>query len=187
MKATKTKGDNQMETKEILEKYEELAGYYMDELDKYSWELFTLKPSATEWSLGEMYNHLIETGFLQLASLQACATAPENRKLKKTWVGKWVYMTGAIPPIKAKVPPSAEHTSQQPRSREELRQKLEQLSAQMKAIAPSIDSISPDRKVKHPYFGYINAQEWYYHIVMHFAHHLRQKKRLDEFIAAHEA
>jgi hypothetical protein len=41
--------------------------------------------------------------------------------------------------------------------------------------------------VKHPYFGYINAQEWYHHIVMHFAHHLRQKKRLDEFIAAHAA
>lgn len=43
-----------------------------------------------------------------------------------------------------------------------------------------VSSTSPDRKINHPYFGYINAHEWYHHIVMHVAHHLRQKKRLDQ-------
>ena len=37
-------------------------------------------------------------------------------------------------------------------------------------------------KTKHPGLGYFSAEEWLQFAEMHFRHHLRQKKRIDEFL-----
>ncbi len=42
-----------------MKKFEELATYYIEELERYSIEQFRTKPSSEEWSLGQMYSHLI--------------------------------------------------------------------------------------------------------------------------------
>ncbi|MBB3110080.1 hypothetical protein FHS18_002147 [Paenibacillus phyllosphaerae] len=166
----------------ILKQFQCLSQHYMEEMKKYTWEDFNRKPSAASWSLGEMYTHVIETGYLQMKSLLACLEVPENHALKKTFAGKVVYFIGGIPPIKAKVPPSAEGTAYPPSSREELIKKMNVLEQQMEQALPIVMGASPDRKIEHPYFGYINAREWYYHILMHVKHHLRQKKRIDSFL-----
>lgn len=99
--------------------------------------------------------------------------ASENPHAKNTLTGRVVYFVGRIPPIKAKVPPSAEGTARPPESKEELAQKMTVLQKQMEEALPDVKAASPHRKVEHPYFGYIHAKEWYHHIVMHMAHHLR--------------
>jgi hypothetical protein len=37
-------------------------------------------------------------------------------------------------------------------------------------------------KTKHPGLNYFNANEWFQFAEMHFRHHLRQKKRIEEFL-----
>jgi hypothetical protein len=37
-------------------------------------------------------------------------------------------------------------------------------------------------KTKHPGLGYFSAHEWLQFADMHFRHHLRQKKRIDDFL-----
>jgi hypothetical protein len=56
-----------------------------------------------------------------------------------------------------------------------LQNKLQDLSAQ-------IDNAVHFGKTKHPALGYLAAKEWYKLIVIHFRHHLRQKKRIDLFL-----
>lgn len=171
-----------MKPDRILARFQTLSQHYIIEIDKYAWEQFNRKPSPESWSLGEMYSHVINTGFLQMQSLHACLQAPANRSAKKTIVGKIVYLVGGIPPVKAKVPKSAEGTASVPGSKQELIDGMARLRRQMEEALPLVKDASPDRKVEHPYFGYINAKEWYHHIVMHVAHHLRQKKRIDAFL-----
>ncbi|MFC4101298.1 DinB family protein [Paenibacillus xanthanilyticus] len=171
-----------MKPDRIYARFLTLSQHYMTELDTYAWEAFNRKPSADSWSLGEMYSHIINTGFLQMQSLHACLQAPENREAKKTSAGKLVYLIGCIPPVRAKVPKSAEGTASVPADKQELIDNMAQLRRQMEEALPLVKVASPNRKVEHPYFGYINALEWYHHIVMHVAHHLRQKKRIDAFL-----
>ncbi|UHA75578.1 DinB family protein [Paenibacillus sp. 481] len=171
-----------MKQKRILGQFLSIMQQYEHALDTYTFEQLVKKPSAQQWSLGEMYNHIIETGLLQIAALKKCVDAPKMPGATKTWKGKVVFMLGSIPPIRAKVPESAEHTAFQPTSKEELKERLQAFAQEMRDLAPQLEKIDSDRKVEHPYFGHINAIEWYDHILMHVRHHLRQKKRLDAWL-----
>ena len=77
-----------------MKKFEELATYYIDELERYSIEQFRMKPSHEEWSLGQMYNHLISATRMQLDAIAKCRTELPSVTNKKTDMGEKVYMMG---------------------------------------------------------------------------------------------
>lgn len=72
----------------------------------------------------------------------------------------------------------------QPRDIEEIMQGFSEIRKQLLDISPRIASSPFNGKTKHPGFGYLNAAEWVQVIDMHFRHHLRQKRRLEEFLNA---
>jgi hypothetical protein len=43
-----------------------------------------------------------------------------------------------------------------------------------------VDDINPNYRVEHGGFGWLNAQEWFALVGMHFRHHLRQKYELEQ-------
>ncbi|MGG0706696.1 DinB family protein [Bacillus paramobilis] len=162
-----------------MKKFEELATYYIEELEKYSIEQFRMKPSNEEWSLGQMYNHLISATRMQLDAIAKCRTELPSVTNKKTVMGEKVYMMGAFPDIKIKLPDHPGYTPENPANKEDVQKKLLELITIVKDIEPTLPSIPYDCKVKHPGLGYLHATEWFQLISMHFAHHLRQKKRLE--------
>ncbi|PEZ09303.1 hypothetical protein CN326_02945 [Bacillus sp. AFS018417] len=169
-----------MKTSIVLEKFEELATYYIKELEKYPLELFIQKPSDEEWSLGQMYNHLILSAFhMQIAAIEKCANQTAAIGGDKTDAGEKIYAMGAFPPIQIKVPDRPGYTPDNPTNKEDMKQSLLQLIEKMKEIGPKLSTIPGDFKVEHPRLGYLNATEWFQLIYMHFQHHLRQKERLD--------
>lgn len=89
-----------------------------------------------------------------------------------------------LPPVKIKVPDSPEYTPTTPESTEEVKVRLQLLTAKMREIEPSVAGIPRDRKVPHPAFGYLSAIEWFQLVPMHFRHHLRQKQELDDFLVS---
>jgi hypothetical protein len=92
------------------------------------------------------------------------------------------YWLGRFLPIRIKVPASPEYTPVQPDGIIQIRERLDVLKAEMTRTAARLQSARESGKTKHPAFGYLNAQEWFQLIDMHFRHHLRQKKRLDQFL-----
>ncbi|MFB9328348.1 DinB family protein [Paenibacillus aurantiacus] len=138
-----------MKPDRILARFQTLSQHYISEMDKYTWEEFNRKPAKDSWSLGEMYSHVINTGFLQMQSLHASLQAPDNPSAKKTIVGKIVYLIGGIPPIKAKVPKSAEGTASVPASKQELIVNMASLRRQMEEALTLVKGASLDRKVEH--------------------------------------
>jgi hypothetical protein len=163
----------------MLEKFESLATYYVKELDKYTIEQFRTKPSEEEWSLGQMYNHLLAATYMQLDAIEKCKTETPSVANKKTDMGEKVYIMWAFPDIQIKVPDHPGYTPENRTTKEEVQEHFLELITIVKDIEPTLTSIPNDCKVEHPGLGYLNATEWFQLISMHFAHHLRQKERLE--------
>ncbi len=70
----------------------------------------------------------------------------------------------------------------QPDNKEELMSRLMNLKDEINNVAILISKSSFKGKTKHSGLGYFNADEWVHFAEMHFRHHLRQKKRIDDFL-----
>jgi hypothetical protein len=93
-----------------------------------------------------------------------------------------MFCINLFPPVRIKVPPSPTYTPKQPESREKIKAGMRLLQKRLQDLSGEIDNAVHFGKTKHSSFGYLEAKKWYQLIVMHFRHHLRQKKRIDLFL-----
>ncbi len=186
-----------MDTKEILHQFSETVSEYIRELEDCSLDQLLWKPSEDEWSLGQMYMHLIGSAqFMQLRNAVLCLEPGGSRDIpqaEKTETGKAVFKTGSFPPERIRVPPSPQYTPSQPESKEQLISGLRDTLRQMTEIEPRIalafgtvprlqeepGKESVPYTVVHPRLGGLNALEWFQLIEIHYRHHVLQKIRLE--------
>jgi len=191
-----------MNTKETLRKFEETVSGYIRELDGFSLEQLLWRPAKDEWSLGQMYVHLIRSAqFMHLRNIALCLAPNGNGAVSspgRTKQGEELFNAGSFPPERVWVPPSPQYTPLQPESKEQLMEGLRDTVRRMGEIEPAVaaafdleaQALSEPEKdtvfdlvqntVVHPRFGGLNALEWFQLIEMHYRHHLLQKKRLDD-------
>jgi hypothetical protein len=178
---------NTMNTLDVLRNFEEITGYYLEQLKNLSMEQLLHKPSENEWSIGQLYVHLVNTTlYMQLRNIELCrdASAPSVQiDGVKNEAGTAFFSQGSFPPISIQVPPSPQYTPKQPESKEELADGLKRAAAAMKETVPFLDSIPANHTVAHPGLGNLNAAEWFQLADMHYRHHLRQLDRLKAVIA----
>lgn len=175
-----------MNTSETLQNFEDIIHHYIEELNDINLEQLKQQPGDNEWSLGQMYRHLINTAlYMQLRSAEQCI-APEGGQSftdgDKTEAGIAVFELGAFPPIRIQVPPSPQYTPEQPDSKEQLVQGLNTVLQRWKDIAPRIQDAPMQNLVAHPRLGALNAKEWFMLVEMHYRHHLLQKERLKSYL-----
>jgi|WetSurMetagenome_2_1015567.scaffolds.fasta_scaffold194726_1 hypothetical protein len=172
-------------TQSILSQFETTAGIWLASLSQYSEEQFARKPDENSWSIGQVYNHLVTgTRLYQLQQVARCLEGKKNEKnAGKKLPGKLTFLLGSFPPLRIKVPPSEIYTPKQPSNIETMKTGLEKLITIMRETERKLAGASAISKTSHPAFGFLNAQEWFHLIEMHFRHHLHQKKRLDRFLA----
>ncbi|WP_458120790.1 DinB family protein [Paenibacillus sp. Z6-24] len=180
-----------------LQRLEQQLDQYGQELHRYTLEQLTRQPSAQEWSLGQMYQHLIAAAlYMQMGNIDKCImqyehdlqqhnAQPENPSAQsaaegKTEMGENIFENGSFPPVRVKVPGVPEPA--QPESREQLLNGLEQVRIRARELAPQAAAVPARYTERHPSFGDLNAAEWMVLIEMHYRHHLHQKRRLDEFL-----
>ncbi|WP_028543775.1 DinB family protein [Paenibacillus taiwanensis] len=169
---------NERLSQEVAEIRQSLRQYEL-ELDYYSTEQLTAVPLVGSWSIGQVYKHLIDSTLrFHLRAIEQCA-AEKAAGGAKTEVGEVIYKGGAFPPIKIKVPDSADYTPLQPADRQQLIDGLRQVSIELDAALITAAGSDPQSKVEHPGLGWLNAEEWLQLVRMHFHHHLRQKAELD--------
>jgi len=172
--------------KSILFQFEKTAKIWLSAIDHYSEEQFIKKRDADTWSVGQIYNHLVNgTLSYTLQQVEQCLDGSKTeRNGSKTLPGKLTFMLQSFPPIRIKVPPSEIYTPKQPENIEVMSTGLEKLIVKMRETEKKLSGAGETRKTAHPAFGFLNAREWFQLIEMHFRHHLRQKKRLDNFLAS---
>lgn len=162
--------------------YEKVSSYWLKELGNYSEEQFAKKPAEGSWSVGQVYTHLIMANdhFFIKNAAQCLNGEGEHKKGGKSKWGRLLFAINGFPPIKFKKPGGAETEPRQPENIEYIRRKLQVSIETMTQLSPKLAGYDPMQKVKHPAFGYLNAKEWFQMNLMHFRHHLRQKKKLDK-------
>jgi hypothetical protein len=175
-----------MNTKESLHALEETVSYYLEQLEGVSEEQLCRKPSDEEWSLGQVYIHLINTTqFMSMRNIKLCREEAKDATAVggvKTDAGEAVFRNGGFPDTKIAVPPSPQYTPPQPNGKEQLTSGLLNILQQMQEIEPMLQDISSDVTAAHPRLGALNAKEWFNMVEMHFRHHVKQLHRLQSFV-----
>jgi DinB superfamily len=154
-------------------------------LQAYSPEQLRYIPEPGVWSIGQMYNHLLVVAHEYLDSAETCALAGGEQTQGKTEFGEYLFNIGGFPPIKIQLPPELNSDPDNTKTSEDISRELDQLMDRMKELKIKVDEINPNSKQKHGGFGWLNAQEWFDLVGMHFRHHLRQKYELDEIWVKH--
>ncbi len=167
-----------------LDKTLQAVAHWEEALKVYSMDDLRRRPEDGGWSLGQVYVHLIQATLdFQLKRAEACMTSPANQAKGKNFKGILIYrILGGFPPARIKVPPSAEYTPAEPESKEQLQNGLATVRQKVAELAKKLAEANSQGKVAHPAIGFLNADEWFQLIEMHFRHHLRQKKRLDTLL-----
>lgn len=169
-------------TTEALQALEVTVGRYLTELENLDMEQLLHKTNEEEWSLGQMYLHLIQSAqFMHLRNVDQCLAGSEPTLItagEKTEIGRTVFERGSFPPDRIRVPASPQYTPKQPESKEQLMEGLLAVVERMKHTEPALSQAPERNKVPHPRFGALNAKEWFLLIEMHYRHHFLQLGRL---------
>jgi DinB superfamily len=177
-----------MNSNEILKRTSEHTVRYLEEIESLDMEQLTRKESVEDWSLGQMYIHLINAAlYMQLQSVEACISeTPETTVVnaEKTEVGETIFAQGAIPPIRIQVPASPQYTPPQPESKAQIVSGFHTVLQRMEEILPRLESSSSRHKALHPAFGALDAKEWFALVEMHYRHHFLQQERLKKALPA---
>jgi hypothetical protein len=80
--------------------------------------------------------------------------------------------------------PAAGIFIKQPESKDEVRQKLLAIKADVNDLYAAFDPSKAIGKTRHPGLLYFNTLDWLQFAEMHLRHHFRQKKRIDETLFA---
>ncbi len=167
-----------------LTAFKQVLSVWEAELPKYTIEDVLKKPNENAWSMGQVYNHLISATLnFHLKQVEVCLNTTQNENGKKNFKGFLAFnIINGFPPIKIAVPSSETYTPKQPASIDELTKGLQRVKLSMEQTLPLIKAGNTKSKTAHPGFSFLNASEWYTIVGMHFRHHLRQKKMLDETV-----
>lgn len=144
-------------TEEALRLIEGTITQYIEELDHLSMNQLLYKNNEDEWSIGQMYMHLIQS--LHLNHIRECLTGSEAAKLnivEKTEQGKAVFEQGSFPPIRISVPASPAYTPSQPESKKQLITGLHRVMDKLKEIEPEVSQSR--RKLIHFSKGLISLK-----------------------------
>lgn len=175
-----------MNTNEILLSVEAQTTSYLNELANLSMEQICRKPSADEWSLGQMLVHLMNSSrLMHLRNVEVCKDASNPGVCVggvKNDRGERAFREGSFPPVRIQVPPSPQYTPTQPAGKEEIQAGMQDVIVRMRAVASILDEIPLENTVEHPGFGYLNGEEWFQLIEMHYRHHRHQLGRLHAFL-----
>ncbi|MGG4046207.1 DinB family protein [Paenibacillus favisporus] len=169
-------------TANALQDLETSVERYLIELENFDMEQLLIKTNEEEWSIGQMYMHLIQTAqFMHLQHVDSCLAGNGTALVTaedKTEIGRKVYELGSFPPVRVRVPASPQYTPQQPESKEQIIEGLRSVVERMKRTEPALSQEPEQYKIPHPRFGPLSAKEWFLLVEMHYRHHFMQLERL---------
>jgi hypothetical protein len=158
---------------------------WITELGKYSFTHLTAKASQASWSLGQVYMHVIGQTEYYVEQILSCISNNDNSQDDMSANGKMLFQNNGFPDEIIEGP-STNADTPQPVSKEELMLHLLRIKKAINHAAVLISGSSFAGKTKHPGLHYFNANEWLKFAEMHLRHHRRQKKRIDDYLSAHQ-
>lgn len=165
----------------MIQNFNQTIDYWISELDKYEFAHLCAKPSVESWSLGQLYLHLIYDTTFFIQQIEICNSNNDHAGAEASANAREMFRNNAFPDERIEGAPSNAHIPQ-PETKEQLMNDLVEIRSHMNSVASMISETSFSGKTRHPGLDYFNATQWLQFADMHLRHHLRQKKRLDNFL-----
>lgn len=159
------------------------AKYLLKELEYYGENQFKRKTDASDWTIGQLYHHLIQGSIEQhFKAIRECIDQKNgSSKGGKNIFGFFVFLFGAYPAAKMRGVPGYFPTQIEDTAK--AKDMMFGFLKEMQKLEVEIDKNKDNSyKVKHRKLGRLTAQEWYRLIAMHQNHHLKQKYRIDKIL-----
>jgi len=159
--------------------------YWLTALEKYSFEQLCIKPAEENWSLGQLYTHLINDTRFYMEQARTAIANDDNADESASSFAATLFSNNSFPDKRIAGDPS-NAAIPQPENKQQLSTGLLHIKQDMESLAAIIAAGNYTGKTKHPGMGYFTAAQWLQFADMHFRHHYRQKKRIDDFLGKNE-
>ncbi|HEV8508031.1 MAG TPA: DinB family protein [Chitinophagaceae bacterium] len=158
---------------------------WINDLDHYTLAELRAKPSPVSWSLGQVYFHLIDNTRYYIEEAKICLSSNDHMHKQASPDGAAMLAKNEFPDTMIEGPDTNVDIPQ-PHSMDELKNGLLQVKDEISRVATLVSNSHYQGKTRHPGLGYFCALDWLHFADMHFRHHLRQKKRIDNFLGVNQ-
>ena len=141
-------------------------------------EEFQQSPADGVWSYSEVYSHVFQANLGSLIAAERCINGTAERRSERIhWLAGLILFAGFFPPGRIKAPASIAAMVKKI-SREETRNLIVKFHSRLAQVAPAVSKASPERKIRHPRLGLLNATQWFRFMQIHTRHHEKQLQRI---------
>ena len=166
----------------LIDDFNAAVDHWIMALQKYNFSQLCSKPSENSWSAGQLYQHLLDDTHYYIEQIKICTNTDEHANEEAADFAKQLFLNNAFPDVRIEGAPG-NALIPQPGSKEALMNAMQQLKDEMNRAVQLLPAGSRG-KTKHPGLGYFSASEWLQFAIIHLRHHLKQKKRIDDFLQA---
>lgn len=154
---------------------------WQNALEHYGLSQLHYKPLPSQWSIGQLYLHLIGDTTFYLDQAAACFEDAAHINESCNEFAQKILSDNAFPDIQIEGHPNNQFIPQ-PGSKQVLQNELEAIGRRARMLAERYATHPTEGKSLHPGFGYLSLPQWLQLAALHFNHHLRQKQRLDALL-----
>jgi len=171
--------------RDIVAAFEKVSDQWIADFKAYSEERLYHKPSENEWSLAELYDHVMRVArTYQIPNFYKCVHQTPESGPPKNAKGYLIFNLNILPYRKIRMQSFPQNivTDFTPkiRKRMELLADFENFRKEVIQLNEELKTVDGTTKHRHPFFGVINARDWFALIAIHMRHHHPQKKRLEK-------
>ncbi|AYN67979.1 DinB family protein [Euzebyella marina] len=167
-----------------IERFDQTLNLWSKSLLNYPLEQLVKRPDKESWSLGQVYEHLINETNWYFDQLEGALNDLSHQDMPMSEKASELFKRGSFEDKRVKTDPLISDNVPQPNSIESLTEKLLFLKKRAQSLWQKMVSGNYSGKTRHPGLGYFNAHEWLAYSEMHLRHHLKQKARIDTFLSA---
>lgn len=161
--------------------YDNAIDPWITALDEYTIEALSLIPAPGNWSIGQLYLHLINDTLYFITQARLCLSHNDHAGSQASEAAKIMLQKNEFPDELIEGNPGNAYIPQ-PASKEQLLNGFLAIREEIGVLTRQVRDSAFTGKTQHPGLGYFNGGEWVRFAAMHLRHHLRQKKRIDDFL-----
>lgn len=162
-----------------IDKFNETIAIWMDGLNSVTLDQLLAKPDEKSWSLGQLYEHLIEESNWYNGQIELSLNDRQHANTKRSDEADILFRAKSFANEKIQGDPLIAENVNQPTSIHQLKSDLKKLKACTNEIWERMEKADDYGKSEHPGIGYLSCYEWLQYSEMHMRHHLRQKRRIE--------
>ena len=165
-----------------IKNFNDTIDVWIKELSRFNIEQLKIKPDDRSWSLGQLYEHLIEETNWYNGQIEMTLGNEKNIEKETSDAAQILLKRGSFENKRFRGDPLISENVKQPTKTSKLKSELELLKKDTNDIWAKMNNTSKYGKSEHPGIGFLNCFEWIQYSEMHMRHHLKQKKRIENFL-----